>query len=378
MDNKKILITYIILSLPIFLFSQKANPVLITNMDELVSETSGLLIYNNKVWTHNDSGCEPKLYQIDTTTGAVISEKLILNAENTDWEDICYDNEYAYIGDFGNNNGDRTDLKIYRILLDDLDNDILTSIDSEIINFSYDPGIYPETDKDNDTDFDCEAFISTSDSLYLFSKNWINKKCYLYSLPKNPGNYIAHRLDSLDTQGLICGADYNAVTNALVLIGYVYGIPAPSLLVVLSDFENYDFFRGSNIRYELNLNGYQTEAIFFRDNNRLWISNENFLGHTQSLYELDLLTVGIKKVKSNSACYIYPNPANNTICVLTSISEKFRYSISDSNGNCLIKTYKKQIFTEPVKIDISLFPAGVYFIEMTGQNCIIRSKFVKL
>jgi hypothetical protein len=375
--NKSLILFYIIIS-PFLVFSQKANPVLITNLDDLVSETSGLLIYNNKVWTHNDSGCEPKLYQIDTITGAILYEKTILNASNTDWEDICHDDNYAYIGDFGNNNGTRNDLKIYRISLSDLDNNLLTSIEPDIIYFSYNPEIYPETNKDNDTDFDCEALIAKGDSLYLFSKNWINKKCYLYSLPKIPGSYITYRLDSLDTQGLVCGADYNSETNTVSLIGYVYGIPAPSFIYLLSDFENNDFFGGNNLRYELNMSGYQTESIVFRDINRLWITNENFLGHTQSLYEINLFTIGIKKKQVSTGCNIYPNPANDKIFVSTQVNEKFRYSVTDSFGNCLIKTYKKQNFNEPVIIDISVLPAGIYFIELYGQNCIIKSKFVKL
>ncbi|HOZ30095.1 MAG TPA: T9SS type A sorting domain-containing protein [Bacteroidales bacterium] len=378
MGNKTLLIIYFFIIIPVCVFSQKTYPVLITNLDEMVSETSGLLIYNNKVWTHNDSGCEPKLYRIDTVSGSVIEEKLVLNATNTDWEDICHDGEYVYIGDFGNNNGIREDLKIYKISIADLDNELPTSVESDIIHFNYDPSIYPLTDKDNDTDFDCEAFIAKDDSLYLFSKNWINNKCYLYSLPKVPGNYTAQRLDSLDTQGLVCGADYNPATNTISLIGYVYGIPAPSFLVILSDFDNNDFFGGNNLRYELNLNGYQTEAIVFRDNNRLWISNENFLGHIQSLYEISLLTLGFKKANSNSTCNIYPNPANDNISVQINLPEKFRYSVSDSHGNCLIKTFKKQYLNEPLNIDISMLPAGLYFIELSGQNCSIKSKFIKL
>ena len=36
--------------------------------------------------------------------------------ENVDWEDITQDETHIYIADFGNNNGNRTDLKIYKIL----------------------------------------------------------------------------------------------------------------------------------------------------------------------------------------------------------------------------------------------------------------------
>jgi len=55
MKSKKIFIIYLFIIIPVFSFSQKIDPVLITTLDEVVSETSGLIIYNNKVWTHNDS-----------------------------------------------------------------------------------------------------------------------------------------------------------------------------------------------------------------------------------------------------------------------------------------------------------------------------------
>ena len=35
--------------------------------------------------------------------------------ENSDWEEISQDDGYIYLGDFGNNTGDRTDLHILRV-----------------------------------------------------------------------------------------------------------------------------------------------------------------------------------------------------------------------------------------------------------------------
>ena len=36
------------------------------------------------------------------------------NIKNTDWEEISQDKDFIYIGDIGNNSGNRDDLKIYR------------------------------------------------------------------------------------------------------------------------------------------------------------------------------------------------------------------------------------------------------------------------
>jgi hypothetical protein len=264
-------------------------------------------------------------------------------------------------------------------LLSELDDDMSDTINSELISFTYNPSIYPEVLKSDDTDFDCEAMIAKDDSLYLFSKNWVSKTCYLYSLPDTPGDYIATRLDTLNTAGLICGADYNPETNTVCLIGYVYGIPAPSIFFLLSGFENNNFFGGTTVRYELELNGYQTESAFFRDNQRVWITNENFLGHPQSLYGISLPATRINtNENTDSQLNVFPNPATDFINVSFKDSDKFKFRITDSSGNIVLKSCKKQIFTEALQINISTLKPGKYYLELSGQNSTISSNFIKL
>jgi hypothetical protein len=69
--------------------------------------------YNDNIITHNDSGGQVNLYEINASTGAVAK-----NSCNNE----CYKCNriakmfYIYIGDIGNNFGNRTDLKkIYKI-----------------------------------------------------------------------------------------------------------------------------------------------------------------------------------------------------------------------------------------------------------------------
>ena len=103
-----------------------------------VNETSGLVYVNGDLWTFNDTESTASLYKINPTTGQVVQTVLISNASNVDWEDITADDEYIYIGDFGNNfNGNRQDLKIYKIRIDGLYSDPVLSIDAETIKFSY-------------------------------------------------------------------------------------------------------------------------------------------------------------------------------------------------------------------------------------------------
>lgn len=363
-------------------YSQVDDPTIITELSTTVEETSGLLFYNSKLWTHNDSGNEASLYCVDTLDGSVIVVKPIGNSTNNDWEDICSDENYAYIADIGNNSGQNSDFKIYRISLEDIDSDALDIINADIITFNYNSEYYPEAKKNskNDTDFDCEAMIAYGDSLYLFSKNWNNHKTYLYSIPKTPGNYVAERLDTLDVSGLICGADYCQETHSLVLIGYVYGIPAPSLLVILSNFEGTRFFRGDVLRKELPLDGYQTEGIIYRDQNTLWISNEDFLGHNPAIHEIKLNNSYISQAGSTSlSVSLFPNPTDSSVSIMFPEKGKYKLKISDLNGNQLKKTSVKIMNSElTYKIDVSSFKPGKYFICITNPNSSYRLSFIKI
>ena len=92
------------------------NPPLKYLLPDEVDENSGLAYLNGKLWTINDSGGLPVLYALDTTNGQIVQRIAIANAVNIDWESLADDDQYIYIGDFGNNSGNRDDLSIYRVL----------------------------------------------------------------------------------------------------------------------------------------------------------------------------------------------------------------------------------------------------------------------
>ena len=77
---------------PIIMKSQIISPV--SELPDEINETSGLIFLENKIITHNDSGDEPMLYEIDSINAQITRKVVIKNAINTDWEDICYDDEY--------------------------------------------------------------------------------------------------------------------------------------------------------------------------------------------------------------------------------------------------------------------------------------------
>ena len=94
------------------------NLTLKTALSTTVNETSGLVMANGVLWTHNDSGNPAQIFKIDTLSNSILQTVNIGGASNVDWEDIAFDGTHFYVGDFGNNaNGNRTDLKIYKFPL---------------------------------------------------------------------------------------------------------------------------------------------------------------------------------------------------------------------------------------------------------------------
>ena len=130
-----------------------------------VEETSGLIFLNGKIITHNDSGDDPNLYEIDTISGTILRIINITNATHIDWEDISQDNTYIYIADIGNNNGDRDNLIIYKILKSDFISS--TSVTAEQITFSYEDQT-DFTSQPNNSNFDAEAIAVYQENIFIF------------------------------------------------------------------------------------------------------------------------------------------------------------------------------------------------------------------
>ena len=189
---------------------------------------------------------------------------------NRDWEEISQDDNYVYIGDFGNNSGNRTDLRIFRISKNSFAGNS-PAIDS--IKFSYSNQV-DFSSGSNYTDFDCEAFIISKDSIYLFTKQWISKKTSIYSLPKNHGSYSAKLRSSFDIDGLITGAVYLESERIIALSGYSDMLDP--FVYLLYDFQGSGFFTGNKRKIALLIPYHQTEGIAASNAIKYYISNEHF------------------------------------------------------------------------------------------------------
>lgn len=232
-----------------------------------LKEISGWVFANDSTLiAHNDGGNDPKIFVLNLD-GSVRHKISVTNAENTDWEDIALDQKNIYIGDFGNNNNTRTDLKILKVSLKKvLDNQ---DVEAKFIEFSY-PEQKAFPPKLAEKHFDCEAMSFYNDSLYLFTKcraEPFDGKCYVYTLPSKPGTYKAQKkyymvIGKRDWfRDAATGADIR--DGKLVLLTYNR--------IIIHSFEN---GRAKYESHQTMLPITQKEAIAIHPNGKIYVADE--------------------------------------------------------------------------------------------------------
>ncbi|MFK7833495.1 MAG: T9SS type A sorting domain-containing protein [Winogradskyella sp.] len=321
-----------------------------TPLDPLVHETSGILFLNNTLITHNDSANTNQLYDIDVVTGNVTRTVTITNATNGDWEDLTHDDTYIYIGDFGNFDASRTDLRVYRILISDYFSS--TSVTAEVINFSYSSQT-SFTPSPLATNFDAEGLIHINNKLYIFSKNWLNGHTDIYELPKTIGTYSLSAMDTINTEGLISGATFNPIDNSIMLIGY--GNSGP-FFIHLKDFHSGLFSNGTLEKIFVNVpTNYspQIEGIIAINADTYYVSAEAVASTLSGLYSFNASTLHIETLNTDKASF-YPNPASDSITVSPNYCITQIYSIT---GKLIKRSSNKTI-------DISDMATGIYIVKI--------------
>ena len=370
MIKSKLLI--LLLAINITVFSQIDNLTEQFVLPSTLEENSGIIFYNNKLITHNDSGGQTYLYELDITTNQITRTISIANATNTDWEDITQDDNYIYIGDFGNNHGTRTDLKIYKIAKSDyLTNDTVTA---SIINFSYED----QTDfSDNsETNFDAEAMIVYNNNIHIFTKNRGDFKTKQYVIPNNTGTHSATLLSTYNVEGLITGAGLNLANNVL-LIGYTYYLKP--FIIVLDDMNadaTFNNFIKTDLFPEIGYN--QTEGICLVSDNHFFLSSEKFVYNSttidQKLFTFDY-TQNVDHIKDNVKFNfsLYPNPVKEEL-LINNIPLNSVFYMYNSNG---LLVYSKKVkstsfnWQRPENIG-----NGIYFIKVVSTKDSIAKKII--
>lgn len=193
-------------------------PTTLSRLNESQDETSGLAWIEDRLFSINDGDNTNEIHEIDPLSGEVVRSIAVSNATNVDWEDLAQSPSHLFIGDFGNNVGNRQDLSIYKVSISDLLNQ--DAIQAEKISFNY-PNQVDFGNSNMNHDFDCEAMVYHDGSLHLFTKNWLSNGSDHYILPTEAGDYNAEYLETLALNGLVTAADIDPESGRLILMGFV-------------------------------------------------------------------------------------------------------------------------------------------------------------
>jgi hypothetical protein len=229
-----------------------------------VREASGLVISGNEFWINPDSGQPSWIWKVPYPLRENIPPEPLIISENwvnNDWESLATDhNGHLYIGDFGNNNNDRSDLGVIKYNLKEER--------SELISFRYpDQEAFPPRRR-KDKVYNCEAMFWWNNALYLLSKKRAGKYVRLYHLPSEAGHYVATVIDTLVTRLQVTGADVSPDGRLLAILGY-----GKVLIYAISESSNGHPDLHPVTCRNLKFRG-QTEAIAWLDNRSLIILNE--------------------------------------------------------------------------------------------------------
>jgi hypothetical protein len=347
-------------------FGQSFTFETLTTLNEELNETSGLIWLEDRLISHNDSGDDHFLYEVDTLTGEISRQVVVVNAASSDWEDICADENFIYIGDFGNNSGTRTDLRIYRVSIDSYLSALNDTVYCDTILFNYSDQISFEP-ATYTTNFDAEALIAYNDSLYIFTKNWGNYRTNIYSLPKAPGTYSISKIDSIDTEGLVTGAVYNPESEEIILTGYTIFDP---FIYYLTDFIGNNFSDGSNLRVAPSFEGsIQIEGIAAFNAHQYYVSSEKMGADASILHRLTLTDFAGISADDDLKVLAYPNPINDLLAI--KLADLKEVNIFTKKGALVLTSNQTSINTEDL-------PRGTYFVQViTNDDKIMIVQVIK-
>ena len=237
----------------------------VATLSDSLKETSGLTFFRDKLYTINDGGNSSEVFEIDKSSGKIL-KTIKTGLQNHDWEAIASDSLHLYTGDFGNNVGTRTDLRIYKIPFEN-------SGETKIISFFY-PEQKDFSRKVLKTDFDAEALLILNGKIHVFTKEWSSRSTTHYVLnPEFTENQAAEKTESFKTGFFVTDAAY--LQGKLYLIGYTKNTEV--FLSVFDETEPGVFFKEQPRKYYLgsSLVIGQIEGIEV-DENGVYISGEEF------------------------------------------------------------------------------------------------------
>lgn len=251
-------------------------------ISQKIVEISGLQIaVDNDFYGFNDSGGEPELYRFNPKKENQIIQTIRLkNADNYDWENMAENDSLIFIGDTGNNAGNRKNLRIYYIKKEDVaPTKSYQEVESDTISF-----FYPEQ-KDfsvqlHNHNFDMEAMFYLNGKLHLFTKEWESLKTRHFTLSLIDGKQAAWLVESYNTQFLVTGADAYKLKNGdtkIAWVGYTRKGQVYLMVTTVKKGKETFFDKPMNL-YKIGFSGKvgQVEGVAFKNEKEVCYSAEEF------------------------------------------------------------------------------------------------------
>ncbi|KMQ67644.1 hypothetical protein ACM39_12340 [Chryseobacterium sp. FH2] len=243
------------------------------SLPKKLKEVSGIALSQDKktIWAIEDQGNKNVVYGLDMQ-GKLVSDVLVENAENNDWEDITKDAQgNIYLGDFGNNDNRRQNLSILKIDLKNSSQKTAKVVQTTKFHYEGQTEFPP---KKSNWLYDCEAFVEINGNFYLFTKNrskGFDGTFLVFQVPNKEGDFQAKLIGKLKLNGkyndaAITSAAINSTNNKIVLLNH-------KNIHILSGFEANDFSAANIQKISLNHNS-QKEAVVYLDDKTLLIADE--------------------------------------------------------------------------------------------------------
>ncbi len=348
--------------------STTLSPAQSIEMPNAVNETSGIFFFDGQYWTHNDD-TDAMFFAIDSVTAEVVDTVLWNCLSNIDWEECHVNATHLFIGDIGNNLGNRTDLKFFVIPLVAFYSNDIGLVDT--IQFSYEDQVAFNASLNNH-DFDAEAFVATSDSLFIFSKCWQSHETKRYALSISNGVQVAKLRETFNVNGLVTGATFFNGQQSIALCGYTAFLQL--FVWLLFDYNYGLFFNGNKRRVELGLPFHQIEGVVSTQDFHFYLSNERYVGaatvsqkwHDWNASQFFDNPNGTVEMGDRFVDEPYPNPTTGIFRInIPGPHCYWHYEIYDDQG----KTLKKGFYIScNLNFDISEFPDGMYYVHISKRE----------
>jgi hypothetical protein len=382
----KLSVFKVFIFLPLMVACQTLSPRLVCPLPTVLNESSGLVVQSsNRFWTLNDSGGEASLYQFDST-GRILRVVRLAGATNKDWEELATDSiGNFYVGDIGNNDQTRGALTFYKILKNDVLNatDSISTVNAVKIPYRYaDQTAFPPPEPQ--LNFDAEAFLVWSDSLFVFTKDFDTKPylgtTHIYGVKNQTGlsEQAAPRLDTFATdnswkyKGAIVAAAISPDRSKVVLMSY-------QKLWLFTNFQGKQFWKGQVREMSFGLDDFaQREAVAFSDNCRIYITSEKNVvngitigGNLSTLNLCDYLRTKNADIVVNAPkIRAFPNPSVSDVFLELddTFSENLVVKVYNSSGVSILSK-KINVGEKRLALDNQAFTtAGFYFFKVFSEK----------